>query len=142
MERLKAGPRDMHVSARTRRLYAKLEPELLSWLARIADPDAALSRFVRFVDSYGIRGLLFETLLANPRLLELLVRLFDASAAFSESAIKRPELIEEIARGRTLSTAADVTDYMDALRPNLENLAPLESVITPCQSGVLCSLLP
>jgi len=141
LERLQAGPRDMHVSARTRRLYAKLEPELLSWLARIADPDAALSRFVRFVDSYGIRGLLFETLLANPRLLELLVRLFDASAAFSESAIKRPELIEEIARGRTLSTAADVTDYMDALWANPENLAPLEWVRTFREAEVLRILL-
>src|SRR5258708_40344507 len=126
MERLDAGPRDIHVSARTRRLNAKLEPELLSWLARIADPDAALSRFVRFVDSYGIRGLLFETLLANPRLLELLVRLFDASAAFSESVIKRPELIEEIARPRTFTTTPDLTAYLDALSANPENLAPLE----------------
>ncbi len=141
LERLQAGPRDMHVSARTRRLYAKLEPELLSWLARMADPDAALSRFVRFVDGYGIRGLLFETWLANPRLLELLVRLFDASAAFSESVIRRPELIEEIARGRTLSTMASAAGYIAALRENPENLAPLEWVRTFRESEVLRILL-
>ena len=141
LERLQAGPSGMHVSARTRRLYAKLEPELLSWLARIADPDAALSRFVRFVDSYGIRGLLFETLLANPRLLELLVRLFDASAAFGDLAIKRPELIEETARGGTLSITASVTDYLDALRANPENLAPLEWVRTFREAEVLRILL-
>lgn len=141
LERLQTGPNNMHVSARTRRLYAKLEPELLSWLARMADPDAALSRFVRFVDSYGIRGLLFETLLANPRLLELLVRLFDASAAFSESAIRRPELIEEIARGRTLSTTATAAEYIAALQENPENLAPLEWVRTFRESEVLRILL-
>jgi glutamate-ammonia-ligase adenylyltransferase len=141
LERLEAGPSDMHVSARTRRLYAKLEPELLSWLARIADPDAALSRFVRFVDNYGIRGLLFETLLANPRLLALLVRLFDASAAFSELAIRRPELIEEIARGRTLDTTASASEYMAALQANPENLAPLEWVRVFRESEVLRILL-
>ena len=130
-----------HVSARTRRLYAKLEPELLSWLARIADPDAVLSRFVRFVDNYGIRGLLFETLLANPRLLELLVRLFDASAAFSELAIRRPELIEEVARGRTLDTTVSGPQYMAALQANPENLAPLEWVRAFREAEVLRILL-
>src|SRR3984957_1048095 len=141
LERLQAGPKDMHVSARTRRLYAKLEPELLSWLARIADPDAALSRFVRFVDNYGIRGLLFETLLANPRLLELLVRLFDASAAFSELAIRHPELIEEVARGRTLDTTVSGPEYMAALQANPENLSPLEWVRAFRESEVLRILL-
>ncbi|MBV8214317.1 MAG: hypothetical protein JOZ08_13965 [Verrucomicrobia bacterium] len=141
LERLQAGPSDMHVSARTRRLYAKLEPELLGWLARIADPDAALGRFVRFVDNYGIRGLLFETLLANPRLLELLVRLFDASAAFSELVIRRPELIEEIARGRRLDTTASASDYMAALNANPESLGPLEWVREFRESEVLRILL-
>jgi len=141
LERLEAGPSDMHVSARTRRLYAKLEPELLRWLARMADPDAALSRFVRFVDSYGIRGLLFETLLANPRLLELLVRLFDASAAFGELAIRRPELIEEIARGRALGLTTSAADYIAALQANPEQLAPLEWVRSFRESEVLRILL-
>jgi len=141
LQRLQAGPGDMHVSTRTRRLYGKLEPELLSWLARMADPDAALGRFVRFVDNYGIRGLLFETMLANPRLLELLVRLFDASAAFSELAIRRPELIEEIARGRTLGATLSVSEYATILAANPENLAPLEWVRTFREAEVLRILL-
>jgi [glutamine synthetase] adenylyltransferase / [glutamine synthetase]-adenylyl-L-tyrosine phosphorylase len=141
LERLQAGPSDMHVSARTRRLYSKLEPELLGWLAQMADPDAALGRFVRFVDNYGIRGLLFETLLANPRLLELLVRLFDASAAFSDLAIRRPELIEEIARGRSLNATTSATDYLAALQANPENLPPLEWVRAFRESEVLRILL-
>jgi len=141
LERLQAGPNEMHVSARTRRLYAKLEPELLGWLERMADPDAALSRFVRFVDSYGIRGLLFETLLANPRLLELLVRLFDASAAFGELAIRHPELIEEIARGRTLDICATVSDYQALLATNPENLPPLDWVRAFRDSEILRILL-
>jgi len=125
LERLREGPSEVHVSARTRRLCAKLEPELINRLRKTADPDAVLSRFVRFVDGYGIRGLLFETLLANPRLLELLVRLFDASGAFSELAIHRPELVEEIARGRSLGERQSRENFLSSLESNPTNLPPL-----------------
>jgi [glutamine synthetase] adenylyltransferase / [glutamine synthetase]-adenylyl-L-tyrosine phosphorylase len=125
LDRLREGPSEVHVSARTRRLCAKLEPELIKRLSRTADPDAVLSRFVRFVDGYGIRGLLFETLLANPRLLELLIRLFDASGAFSELAIHRPELVEEIARGRSLGELQNRENFLSSLEANPTGLPPL-----------------
>jgi glutamate-ammonia-ligase adenylyltransferase len=125
LERLRQGPSEVHVSARTRRLCAKLEPELIKRLWKTVDPDAVLSRFVRFVDAYGIRGLLFETLLANPRLLDLLVRLFDASGAFSELAIRRPELVEEIARGRSLGELQSRDNFLLSLETNPAGLPPL-----------------
>ena len=125
LDRLREGPSEVHVSARTRRLCAKLEPELINRLRKTADPDAVLSRFVRFVDGYGIRGLLFETLMANPRLLELLVRLFDASGAFSELAIHRPELVEEIARGRSLGELQSRESFLSSLKANPTDLPPL-----------------
>jgi [glutamine synthetase] adenylyltransferase / [glutamine synthetase]-adenylyl-L-tyrosine phosphorylase len=128
LARLREGPAEVHVSARTRRLCAKLEPELINRLRRTADPDAVLSRFVRFVDGYGIRGLLFETLLANPRLLELLVRLFDASGAFSELAIQRPELVEEIARGRSLGELQTRANFLSSLQSNPTDLPPLTRI--------------
>ncbi len=122
MARLREGPSSVHIAPRTRRLYTKLEPELLSRLRRCADPDAALNRFVRFVDAYGIRGLLFETLLANPRFLELLLRLFDASAVFSDTVIRRPQLIEEITRGRNLNVRLTKADFARGLREPVEDL--------------------
>lgn len=125
---LRDGPSNVHVAPRTRRLYAKLEPELLLWCARMAEPDAALNRFVRFVDSYGIRGLLFETLLASPKLLELLVRLFDASAIFSEVVIRRPQLIEEITRSTNLGLSLSKELFLRSLSNNGEILPPLEWV--------------
>ena len=125
---LQEGPSNVNVSPRTRRLYGELEPELLSWCARMADPDATLNRFVRFVDGYGIRGLLFETLLANPKLLELLVRLFDASAIFSDIVIRRPQLIEEVTRDATLGLALSKHQFLEGLARNDEELSPLEWV--------------
>jgi glutamate-ammonia-ligase adenylyltransferase len=125
LDRLREGPSEVHVSARTRRLCAKLEPELTDSLRKTSDPDAVLARFVRFVDGYGIRGMLFETLLANPRLLQLLVRLFDASAAFAELAIQRPELVEEIARGRSLGELQSRENFLSNLKTNPTGLPPL-----------------
>jgi glutamate-ammonia-ligase adenylyltransferase len=125
---LREGPSNVHVAPRTRRLFSKLEPELIRWLSQMADPDAALNRFVRFVDVYGIRGLLFETLLTNPRLLELLARLFDATALYSEIVIRRPELIEEIARGKNLGAALGRTEFRAGLQRNEAELAALEWV--------------
>jgi glutamate-ammonia-ligase adenylyltransferase len=128
LEALERGSSTTHVSARNKRLYRKLKPQLLRWLALVADPDTALTRFVRFVDGYGIRGALFETVLASPRLLELLVRLFDASASFSETVIRRPQLIEEIARGRDLSAQLSMADFRAGLIQNDEGLEPAEWV--------------
>jgi glutamine synthetase adenylyltransferase len=71
-----------------------LEPVLIDWLKRIADPNQTLTHFAHFVERYGARSLLYETLLQNPRLLELLIRLFDASRFLSEIVIRRPQLIE------------------------------------------------
>src|ERR1700719_559325 len=125
---LRDGPSGVHVAPRTRGLSAKLEPELLTWFSRVAEPDAALNRFVRFVNGYGTRGLLFETMLANPKLLELLVRLFDASEIYSEVVIRRPQLIEEITRGKTLGLSHTKEQFLEDLRRNEEALPPLERV--------------
>ncbi len=110
------------VSPRTRRIYARLEPLLLDRLRAVADPDAALNRFARFVERYGLRSMLFETLLRSPRLLELLIRLFDASEYLAEAAIRRPQLIDEIARGGGLREKRGVERHLAHLAENTERL--------------------
>jgi glutamate-ammonia-ligase adenylyltransferase len=114
-----------HVSPRTRKLYAKLEPLLLDGLRGLADPDLALRGFVRFVERYGIRGLLFESLVTNPRLLELLLRLFDSSRFLTDIVLRRPQLIEETARTGSLAREYDVAAHLDGLsRREERGLAP------------------
>jgi [glutamine synthetase] adenylyltransferase / [glutamine synthetase]-adenylyl-L-tyrosine phosphorylase len=138
---LREGPSGVHVAPRTRGLYAKLEPELLTWFSRVAEPDAALNRFVRFVNGYGTRGLLFETMLANPKLLELLVRLFDASEIYSEAVIRRPQLIEEITRGKTLGLSHTKEQFLEELQRNEDALPPLERVRVYRRGAVVRLLL-
>src|SRR6266550_5128788 len=76
---LAQGSVSFHVAPRTRQIFRRLRPLLLEQLAQCADPDATLVAIVRFVEAFGLRSLLFELLATNPKLLELLVRTFDAS---------------------------------------------------------------
>src|SRR6266404_5049195 len=112
---LAQGPASFHVAPRTRQTFRKLRPILLEWLTKAADPDATLNQFVRFVEAYGLRSLLFELLVTNPRLLELLVKTFDASRFASELLIRRPQLLEEITRGEQLDQAITLEGHLRRL---------------------------
>src|SRR5213079_1665939 len=90
-----------HVAPRPQQVFAKLRPALLEQMAKTADPDAVLNQFVRFVEAYGLRGLLFELLATNPTLLELVIKTFDASRFAGDLLIRRPQLLEEITRDKS-----------------------------------------
>src|SRR5213592_4885673 len=112
---LAQGPTGFHIAPRTRQIFRKLRPVLLDWLAKAADPDATLNQFVRFVEAYGLRSLLFELLVTNPRLLELLVKTFDASRFAGDLLIRRPQLLEDITRDPTFSDARSIAEHLRRL---------------------------
>jgi glutamate-ammonia-ligase adenylyltransferase len=127
---LAQGPTSFHIAPRTRQIFRKLRPVLLGWLAKAADPDATLNQFVRFVEAYGLRSLLFELLVTNPRLLELLVKTFDASRFASDLLIRRPQLLEDITRDRTFSESRSTAENLrrlDSLGANASNLDPIRA---------------
>ena len=98
---LERGAASFHVAPRTRQIFQKLRPILLGLAGKAADPDATLNQFVRFVEAYGLRSLLFELLVTNPKLLELVVKTFDVSRFAGDLLIRRPQLLEDITRDPT-----------------------------------------
>src|SRR5438874_1479362 len=119
-----------HIAPRTRQIFGKLRPVLIGWLAKAADPDATLNQFVRFVQAYGLRSLLFELLVANPRLLELLVKTFDASRFAGELLIRRPQLLEDITRDPAFDQPRSVAENLrrlDSLGADANNLDPIRA---------------
>jgi [glutamine synthetase] adenylyltransferase / [glutamine synthetase]-adenylyl-L-tyrosine phosphorylase len=127
---LERGPGSFHVAPRTRQIARKLQPILLDWLVKAADPDATLNQFVRFVEAYGLRSLLFELLVANPKLLELLVKTFDASRFAGDLLIRRPQLLEEITRDPTFSDARSMAEHLrrlDSLGVSAFHLDPVRA---------------
>jgi glutamate-ammonia-ligase adenylyltransferase len=116
LSELAQGSSSFHVAPRTRQIFRKLRPLLLDELSRCADPDATLIGLVRFVEAFGLRSLLFELLATNPKLLQLLVRTFDASAFATQQLIRHPHLLEEITRSSKLDQMFSVSDHLAALR--------------------------
>ena len=112
---LAKGTRGFHVAPRTRQVLRNLRPLLFNWLARTVDPDVALNQFIRFVEAYGLRSMLFELLVVNPKLLELLVKTFDASRYAGDLLIRRPQLLEEITRGGMLDREVSVPQHLRRL---------------------------
>src|SRR6184192_4774467 len=113
---LAQGPASFHIAPRTRQIFRKLRPVLLAWLMKAADPDATLNQYVRFVEAYGLRSLLFELLVANPRLLELLAKTFDASRFAGDLLIRRPDLLEDVTRDESIDASISLTEHLRRLR--------------------------
>jgi len=112
---LAKGTGGLHVAARTRQVLRNLRPLLFRWLARAADPDVTLNQFIRFVEAYGLRSMLFELLVVNTKLLELLVKTFDASRYAGDLLIRRPQLLEEITRAGMLDREVSLAQHLKRL---------------------------
>ncbi len=109
------GPGFGHVSAQTTERFVKLVPKILAQSRALAEPDAALRQFLRFVERYGSRGALFDAFAANPRLLELLLKFFDNSPALGEELLLFPELFDDVVRGGALAQTKDIQTMLDEL---------------------------
>jgi glutamate-ammonia-ligase adenylyltransferase len=127
---LERGAANFHVATRTRQIFQKLRPILLDRISKAADPDATLNQFLRFVESYGLRSLLFELLVTNPKLLELVVKTFDASRFAGDLLIRRPQLLEDITRDPTFDEPRSVKENLsrlDSLGASANNLDPIRA---------------
>jgi glutamate-ammonia-ligase adenylyltransferase len=127
---LASGPASVHLAPRTRQVFRKLRPLLLNWLEKIAGPDTALNQFVRFVEAYGLRSMLFESLVTNPKLLELLIKTLDASRFSGDLLIRRPQLLEEITRDETFARSTTLAGHLrrlDSLGASATKLDPIRT---------------
>ncbi len=129
IEGLLHGSGFVHVSPRTKELFAQLFPTLMEWAKRVADPDAALLRLEQFASTYGSRGLLYEILVRNPKLIEMLMRLGDASKFLSDTMRQHPELFDEVCQGAALSDPKNLDRMYEELRAaQVEGVEPMETV--------------
>jgi [glutamine synthetase] adenylyltransferase / [glutamine synthetase]-adenylyl-L-tyrosine phosphorylase len=129
------GPGYGHISARTTELAWRLIPKLIALCplqapqastltpeeesllgtdrapVRLSDPDRVLARLDTFISAYGARSTLYEVWANNPSLFELLLLLFDRSEFLAETAIRTPDMVEELMLSghlRRHKTAAEI----------------------------------
>jgi Glutamine synthetase adenylyltransferase len=134
---LAKAPGGLHVAPRTRQVLRNLRPLLFRWLEGSADPDLALNQFIRFVEAYGLRSMLFELLVVNPKLLELLVKTFDASRHAGDLLIRRPQLLEEITRPGMLDREINLAQHLKRLEALQVTAASLDLVRVYRQTQLL-----
>jgi glutamate-ammonia-ligase adenylyltransferase len=82
------------------------------------------------VESYGLRSLLFELLVTNPKLLELVVKTLDVSRFAGDLLIRRPQLLEDITRDPTFDEARSLAENLhrlDSLGASANNLDPIRA---------------
>jgi len=72
--------------------FANVAPALLEQLTLMADADAALDRFERMTRGVGAREILYNQLLAEPELMDLLCHLADGSPQLAEMLEQEPQL--------------------------------------------------
>ncbi|MDD5262519.1 MAG: hypothetical protein PHD76_11805 [Methylacidiphilales bacterium] len=107
-----------HRGKRTEHAFRRLAPALHGRLHTLVRPDLALAQFTGFVQVYGSRSLLFETLAESPKALEVLLAIFDCSRYLGEALKASPEVFEETARG-DLDKPYGVGEYRRDLEPML-----------------------
>jgi len=105
----------IHISQRTKELFAGVFASALECCRKLPDPDAALLHFEQFVGAYGSRGMLYELLLRHSKLIEVLLRLGDASRYFSESLQREPGLFDELCHGGGLNQPKNIDRMCDDL---------------------------
>lgn len=125
------GPGFIHVSNRTEELAWELLPKLLALCPKkdasgrivnlqkdktLSDPDRVVARLDSFVAAYGSRANLYELWTHNPALFELVILLFDRSEFLAETAIRTPDLLEELMLSGRLRRGKSAEETLADLR--------------------------
>ncbi len=109
-----AGATPVLRSGEARDLLARLLPKILAALATAPDPDAALSRFDRFLAGLPADRRLFSLLAARPELLGIVTDVAGSAPLLAAWLTRRPLLLESV-----LSR-----DFTDLDLPDEEGLEP------------------
>lgn len=105
-----------------RRILASLLDDLLLSAADSADPDAALSRFERFVRASGSALRVFSHLRSDPRMVEVLLRTFGASPFLAQILIRHPGWLFWLSEPGVLARPRGADDVWSEVRAALEPL--------------------
>jgi glutamate-ammonia-ligase adenylyltransferase len=104
---LRDGPAYEHFSDTCRHLLRQIAPRLVSELASVPDPDAALLNFSRFISRVGARASYYSMLAGNPAEIRLLAVLFGSSPFLSGLLIRQPYLLDILVSGVDLSAVKE-----------------------------------
>lgn len=133
--------RSLSASDRDRDQLTRLLPNLFRALAETPDADRSLKNFSRLTETLSDRAGFFEALCDNPRMIEILVRLFIGSQFLSELLFRDPEHLTRLAEDRGLAEFKSREQFIEEIRDELQCPATVsllkERLRTAHQSQIL-----
>lgn len=99
-----------------------LMPRLLALVGEADDPDRALARSLRLVEAVLRRTAYLVLLVENPKALEQLVRLCQASDWIAETLARHPILVDELLEQRSLYTPPERDGLARELSEHLQSV--------------------
>ncbi len=135
-----SGPGYVHVSPHTVELARDLFPKFLALCPQkkparspahagpatltsviLSDPDRVLVRLDSFITAYGARSTLYEMWTQSPSAFELLLMLFDRSEFLAETAIRTPDLVDELELSGRLRRQKNSAEILRDLRYGIKD---------------------
>ncbi len=108
-------------SERAVTIFKRLQPDILSRLARASDPDGALRQFDAFLSRLPAGVQLFSLFQANPQLIDLIVDICATAPALADYLGRNAGVFDAVIGGSFFApwpgTAALTRDLSDALSP-------------------------
>ena len=90
-------------SARARQIFRRVEPELLSRMARTGHPEEALRRFDSFLSALPAGVQIFSLFEANPQLIDLLVDICGSAPGLAGYLTRHPAVLDAVLGGSFFS---------------------------------------
>ncbi|MBI2876884.1 MAG: bifunctional [glutamate--ammonia ligase]-adenylyl-L-tyrosine phosphorylase/[glutamate--ammonia-ligase] adenylyltransferase [Candidatus Tectomicrobia bacterium] len=95
---LRDGRPYTHLPLKGKRLLKRIAPLMFSEIVASPDPDGALANLEEFLSGVGARITFLALLAENPRVIQLLVRLFGGSDYLARLFVRHPELLDSLVR--------------------------------------------
>lgn len=92
---------------------AEILPGLLYALAETADSDRSIRNFHRYVSAVQDREQFFQTLIENPRSVEILVRLFVGSQFLTEILLRWPHYLDRLTAHKRLAEFKSREEFIE-----------------------------
>lgn len=106
-----------------RKHFPEFQSGLFTALMNAAHPDQALINFEHFLSKYLNPSALLDTLIREPRILEMLVTLFAGSQFLSEILLRHPDYFEKLQQREWLSRLYSTEQYYVKARRTGEGMA-------------------
>lgn len=116
---------DICGSGETRQAIQPCFPTLMLALSDAAVPDGSLINFERFVQSVPDRIELFRYLAAQPRAVEILIRLFVGSQFLTEILLRNPNYLERLSAHKRLAELKSRENFIAEAREQMRQAGEL-----------------